>query len=69
MSRKVVRRMNAAGTHETLELHELLMFKSTCLAKSAAMQQMASDPQLKSLIQQDMQKTQQHIRDLQNLLS
>ncbi len=52
-----------------LELHELLMFKNTCLAKSAAMQQMASDPQLKSLIQQDMQKTQQHIRDLQNLLS
>jgi similar to spore coat protein len=61
--------MKAMGTHETLELHELLAFKNVCLAKNTAMQEMVSDPQLKSLIQQDIQKTQQQIRDLQNLLS
>ncbi|WP_374718914.1 DUF892 family protein [Parageobacillus toebii] len=61
--------MKATGTHETLELHELLAFKNVCLAKNTAMQGMVSDPQLKSLIQQDIQKTQQQIRDLQNLLS
>ncbi|BDG47006.1 MULTISPECIES: DUF892 family protein [Parageobacillus] len=61
--------MKAMGTHEMLELHELLAFKNVCFAKNTAMQGMASDPQLKSLIQQDIQKTQQQIRDLQNLLS
>ncbi|KAF6511437.1 Spore coat protein F [Geobacillus stearothermophilus] len=39
---------------------------TTCATTNSLM---ASDPQLKSLIQQDMQKTEQHIRDLQNLLS
>jgi similar to spore coat protein len=61
--------MRAMGAHETLELHELLSFKNVCLTKNAAMQGLVTDSQLKSLIQQDIQKTQQHIRDLQNLLS
>ncbi|WP_027409674.1 hypothetical protein [Anoxybacteroides tepidamans] len=61
--------MRATGTHETLELHELLAFKNVCLAKNTAMQAMATDQQLQSLIRQDIQKTQQHIRDLQTLLS
>ncbi|MED4268910.1 hypothetical protein P9199_01160 [Geobacillus stearothermophilus] len=39
---------------------------TTCATTNSLM---ASGPQLKSLIQQDMQKTEQHIRDLQNLLS
>jgi len=67
--KRVVKGMKVIGTHEALELHELLMFKNTCLAKSMAMRQMVSDPQLKSLIEQDIQKTTQHILDLQNLLS
>ncbi|MBA2870372.1 hypothetical protein HNQ85_000630 [Anoxybacillus calidus] len=61
--------MKATGTHETLELHELLSFKNVCLTKTAAMQGLVTDPELRALMQQDIQKTQQHIRDLQNLLS
>ena len=67
MSRKVVKIDESNGN--SWNIHELLAFKNVCLAKNTAMQEMVSDPQLKSLIQQDIQKTQQQIRDLQNLLS
>jgi len=61
--------MKANGTHETVELHELLSFKNVCLAKEIAMQGMVQDSELQSIIRQDIQKSQQHIRELQNLLS
>ena len=61
--------MRATGTHETVELHELLSFKNVCLAKEIAMQTMVKDSELQSIIRQNIEKSQQHIRDLQNLLS
>ncbi|ANB57850.1 spore coat -like domain protein [Anoxybacillus sp. B7M1] len=61
--------MRATGVHEILELHELLMLKNVCLAKSKVMQTMATDPELQSLIRQDIETTQQQIVDLQSLLS
>ncbi|MDN5293062.1 MAG: hypothetical protein PWQ91_195 [Eubacteriales bacterium] len=54
--------------HETLDLHELISFKSVCATKAAAMSNMATDPALRSLLQQDLQMAKKHINDLQNLL-
>nr|WP_313781745.1 hypothetical protein [Paenibacillus larvae] len=34
------------AVHETLEVHELLTFKNTCMTKSVAMQGLVSDPAL-----------------------
>ncbi|GED13960.1 hypothetical protein AM501_02985 [Aneurinibacillus migulanus] len=55
--------------HETLELHEILTFKTVCCTKSATMQGLVTDPELKSLLQQDVQASKQHIQELQGVLS
>ncbi|MXQ54417.1 spore coat protein [Shimazuella alba] len=57
------------GIHETLELHELLTFKNTCLTKSAAMSNLASDAALKDILVQDVSQSEQDIQTLQNLIS
>jgi similar to spore coat protein len=57
------------AVHETLELHELLVFKTTCLTKSSTMQALATDQDLKALLQQDVQTSSKSVQELQNLLS
>ncbi len=63
--------MNDAGLalHETLDLHEIISFKNVCVTKSAMMQNLISDQQLKSFLEQDVQKGQQQIKEIQELLS
>jgi len=56
------------GVHETLELHELLTFKTLCATKSSTMGTLASDAQLKSMLQQDTRLSKQHINELQSIL-
>jgi similar to spore coat protein len=53
--------------HETMEIHELLNFKSICLAKSKMMQGLVFDRDLKALMQKDVQQTVKAIQDLQSL--
>ncbi|MBE1440853.1 spore coat protein [Paenibacillus sp. OAS669] len=57
------------GTHEILELHEILSFKNVCLTKSAAMQNLVQDPNLKNIIVQDITQSKQDIQELQNVLA
>lgn len=54
--------------HETFELHELLTFKNICATKSSAMAGFIKDEELKTLIQQDFNISQNHIRELMDLL-
>ncbi|MEK3710026.1 DUF892 family protein [Bacillus sp. FSL K6-1005] len=61
--------MNNYGLHETLELHELLTFKHLCLTKSSTMTGLVQDEELKSILEQDAQKTKQQVARLQELLS
>ena len=56
---------NLMGVHETLELHELLTFKSLCLTKSTTMSGLAQDQELKSLLDQDASAAKGHIQQLQ----
>ncbi|GEM_PF-1132462 len=55
--------------HETMELHELLNFKTACAQKIQMMKNDVSDQQLRNLIDHDLQQTQRHIGELQSLLS
>jgi similar to spore coat protein len=57
------------AVHETMELHELLMFKSCCMTKSNTMQGLVSDQDLKSIMQLDVEQSSKAIKGLQNLLS
>ena len=42
------------GVHEKVELHELLTMKTVCAGKYMAMKEMVTDPQLLSLLEQDV---------------
>ncbi|MBP1155602.1 MULTISPECIES: spore coat protein [unclassified Paenibacillus] len=55
--------------HESMEIHELLNFKTICLAKSKMMQGLVFDRDLKALMQKDVQQSIKDIQDLQSLYS
>jgi similar to spore coat protein len=55
--------------HETLELHEVSAFKAVCMTKSKTMQALVSDPELKNLLQQDVQLSTRQLQELNGLLS
>lgn len=62
--------MNQQGfaPNENIQLHELLTFKNLCLTKSFTMSPLVSDDELKTILQQDINKTQQHIKELKGLM-
>ncbi len=53
------------AAHESLEIHEVLNFKTLCLAKSKLMQGLVFDQELKALMEKDVQQSIQAIADLQ----
>ncbi|MFP7473462.1 hypothetical protein SFC55_20880 [Niallia taxi] len=61
--------MATLGTHETLEIHELLTFKSLCLTKSSTMSNLVQDEELKRIINQDAALSTKHIQSLQNFMT
>jgi similar to spore coat protein len=54
--------------HESIELHELLTFKNLCLTKAVTMSPLVSDCELKAILKQDVTTTQQHIKELKELM-
>lgn len=57
--------MAGLALHETMELHEIINFKTVCLLKSKLMQGICFDNELKALMEKDVQ---QSIRDINELL-
>jgi similar to spore coat protein len=53
------------ASHESMELHEALNFKTLCLGKSKLMQGLVFDQELKALMQKDVVQSIQAIADLQ----
>lgn len=43
--------------HESLEIHEMINFKTICLAKSKLMQGLVFDEDLKALMQKDVEQS------------
>lgn len=56
------------GLHETMELHELLTFKTVCMTKSKTMQAIVTDDELKSLMQRDVDQSKKAISAMQGYL-
>ncbi|GIP47810.1 Spore coat protein F precursor [compost metagenome] len=63
--------MNIANQalHETLEVHELAAAKTIALTKAKTMQLLVSDPELKQILQHDVQVSTQQLHELSGLLS
>ncbi|WP_284644070.1 hypothetical protein [Paenibacillus silviterrae] len=55
--------------HETMDLHEIAVFKTVSLTKAKTMQVLVSDPDLKSILQQDVQTSTRQLQELQSLLT
>jgi similar to spore coat protein len=58
---------HSLAPHESMEIHELLNFKTICLTKSKMMQGLVFDKDLKSLMQKDVQQSMKAVNDLQSL--
>lgn len=50
--------------HESMEVHELINFKTICLAKSKLMQGLVFDQDLKALLQKDVEQSMTALREL-----
>lgn len=55
--------------HETLEVHELLVFKNLTLTKSATMNKLVQDPELKAILTQEVNDATNFIHRLQGYLT
>lgn len=55
--------------HESMEIHELLNFKTLSLAKSKMMQGLVFNQELKALMEKDVQQSIKSIHDLERLYS
>jgi similar to spore coat protein len=53
--------------HESMEVHEMLNFKTVCATKSKLMQGLVFDQELKSLLQKDVEQSTNAIKILQGL--
>ena len=56
---------NTLTSHESLDLHELINFKTLCVAKSKLMQGLVFDEDLKKLMQKDVDQSIQALTELQ----
>ncbi|MCR9040703.1 spore gernimation protein GerQ [Bacillus sp. L381] len=55
------------AAHESLDLHEIINFKTLCVAKSKLMQGLVFDQDLKALMEKDVQQASQDLADLQTV--
>lgn len=55
------------AAHESLDLHEIINFKTLCVAKSKLMQGLVFDQDLKTLMEKDVQQASQDLADLQKV--
>ncbi|WP_367142654.1 spore coat protein [Desulfosporosinus sp.] len=60
--------MQDFALHETMELHELLNFKTVCMTTSKMIQGVVFDQELKALLEKDVQQSMQSVNVLQGLL-
>lgn len=59
----------AYALHETLEVHEIAAFKTICLTKSKTMRALVSDPELKAILQQDVEISTRQLEELNAILT
>ncbi|MBL4975692.1 spore coat protein [Bacillus halotolerans] len=55
------------ANHETVDLHEILNFKTVCLLKSKMMQGLVFDQELRTLMEKDVQQSVRDVTELQSL--
>lgn len=54
--------------HEKLEVHEVLLFKTSCVKKGTAMLELVEDKDLKKILEEDVKASTKAIEDLSKIL-
>ncbi|MCT9857566.1 spore coat protein [Priestia megaterium] len=54
--------------HETLEVHEILTLKTSCVTKGTAMLELVEDEDLKKILEEDVQTSAEAIKELKKIL-
>ncbi|MDI3091173.1 spore coat protein [Priestia megaterium] len=54
--------------HETLEVHEILTLKTSCVIKGTAMLELVEDEELKKILEEDVQTSTEAIKELKKIL-
>ncbi|AJI20508.1 spore coat protein [Priestia megaterium] len=54
--------------HETLEVHEILTLKTSCVTKGTAMLELVEDEELKKILEEDVQASTEAIKELKKIL-
>lgn len=54
--------------HEKLEVHEILTFKTACLAKNKMFVDLVKDAKLKKILEDEIEASTQGIKDLRKIL-
>ncbi|MBE5099721.1 spore coat protein [Priestia aryabhattai] len=54
--------------HETLEVHEILTLKTSCVTKGTAMLELVEDEDLKKILEEDVQTSTEAIKELKKIL-
>ncbi|PZD97681.1 hypothetical protein DNH61_01325 [Paenibacillus sambharensis] len=55
--------------HESLEVHEMAVFKAVCLTNSKTMSALVSDEELKRLMLEDVQLSTRQLQELDAILA
>lgn len=55
--------------HEKLEVHEVLIFKTACVAKSKVFSGLVEDDELKEILEEDIKLSTKAIKDLRKVLA
>ncbi|QGS68065.1 spore coat protein [Oceanobacillus sp. 143] len=50
--------------HEKLEVHEILLFKTSCLKKGTAMLELVKDKDLKKILKEDVEASTNSVKEL-----
>ncbi|MCP1160949.1 hypothetical protein [Bacillus infantis] len=56
-------------SHEILEVQEIAAFKTLCLTKSKTMKALVTDPQLKQIMQKDVDASTIQLQEFSSVLS
>ncbi|MED3881746.1 spore coat protein [Priestia megaterium] len=54
--------------HETLEVHEILTLKTSCVTKGTTMLELVEDEKLKKILEEDVQTSTEAINELKKIL-
>ena len=55
--------------HEKLEVHEVMTFKTACVAKNKVFSGLVKDPELKAILEEDLELSKKAIKDFRKLLA